>query len=136
MSNLSIRPLTLAFSGAFLLFMCGCGGAPTASIEGKVSANGKPVTEGILVFSPKTEGASSAIIEVGSDGSYSGTTAIGENQVTYTAPGPKGAGEPDPTNADATVAAGKPSAFDGMSVKTSVITVASGTNAVDIELKR
>jgi hypothetical protein len=76
----------------------GCGsGAPhaessltEATVTGRVTTQGKPITKGQVVFDPANvnrprEAARTA--EIGPDGSYKVTTLIGDNRVTVAIPG-------------------------------------------------
>lgn len=76
----------------------GCGsGAPRAesslteaTVTGRVTTPGKPITKGQVIFDPANvnrprEAARTA--EIGPDGSYKVTTLIGENRVTVAIPG-------------------------------------------------
>jgi hypothetical protein len=75
---------------------CGGSGAPyaessktEATVTGRVTSQGKPVTKGQVIFDPaninrSTEAARMA--EIRKDGSYEVTTLIGENRVTLAIP--------------------------------------------------
>jgi len=91
-----------ATSTALFVLLCGltaggCGsGAPyaessktEATVTGRVTSQGKPVTKGQVIFDPAninrpTETARMA--EIGKDGTYEVTTLIGENRVTVAIP--------------------------------------------------
>jgi hypothetical protein len=92
-------------AAALLLSLCaltdaGCGsGAPFAessrtegTVSGRVTAQGKPVTKGQVIFDPsnvnrRTEPARTA--EIRKDGTYELKTLIGANRVTVAIPGPR-----------------------------------------------
>ncbi|REJ89052.1 MAG: carboxypeptidase regulatory-like domain-containing protein [Planctomycetota bacterium] len=66
--------LTLAI-GTVLLLGCGEPAAPVATVSGKVTFDGAPVTNAKVQFDPTSTGMS-AVAEVGSDGSYTVTEPI------------------------------------------------------------
>src|SRR5215467_983540 len=87
--------------GAGVLFLlgavAGCGNGGRASVSGKVTVNGKPVTAGLVSFTPIASGAKDpgkpAAGEVQKDGTYTlGTESIndgavaGKHSVRYTPP--------------------------------------------------
>jgi hypothetical protein len=85
-----------------LLFAAGCGEAPdtipegnVATVHGVVKVRGKPVTRGLIRFEASNNGKSSRLesAPIGPDGSYSATTLIGPNTVTFVFPS---SGKADP----------------------------------------
>lgn len=132
--TLSVMVVTLAALG------CGSGGN-LAPVTGKVTANGQPVTEGTLLFSPiggaGGEGAIPATAEVKPDGTFTAGTdkpgdgaAVGKHRVTYTAPPPP-ASDWDGYGKQPEV---KKSPFAGMQVQPAEIEVKSGQNDLPLEL--
>lgn len=81
-----------------LLASAGCeGGSPpsvsssseTVTVKGKVTLKGKPLTSGKIQFDASNinrRDAPTATLEIGKDGTYSGTTLIGENGVSVSGP--------------------------------------------------
>ncbi len=75
---------------------CGEGSPPSVSsssekvnVKGTVTLNGKPLTSGLVMFDAANinrRDAPAAKLEIGKDGSYSGSTLIGENAVTVSGP--------------------------------------------------
>lgn len=95
-----------SFSAVVCLAMvagCGGGGAPPAesslekgTVEGRVTIKGKPATKGRVVFDPTNinrRDAEIATADIGSDGTYKTTTAVGRNSVTVVVPRPPGPAE-------------------------------------------
>lgn len=130
--------------------VCGCGGSnrPTASVSGKVTWNGNPVTAGELLFDPQSGGdypGKSGAGAIRADGTYSVSTyrqndgaVLGEHRVSYAAPPPtfqKGA--PAASSGDRSTE-GDPvaSPFRGLRPKNATVTVSRGVNTIDIELVR
>ena len=130
----------LAGSFLFLPLATGCsGGATLGKVNGKVTADGQPVTEGQIQFSPAAgaQGASPAVGVVNADGTFTLTTkspgdgaAIGKHVVSYSAPADK----QDPWDGYGTAPPVTASAFKGMSAKTAEVEVKSGANDITIEL--
>lgn len=77
----------IASSLALTFLLSGCG-ARTGKVSGKVTAEGKPVTGGTLVFSPDAANPGRpATVTVGADGSFSSNSVvIGKDTVIYNAP--------------------------------------------------
>jgi hypothetical protein len=108
-------------------------------VNGKIVANGQPVTAGQLTFNPVAgmEGATAAVGTVNADGTFELQTikpgdgaAIGKHTVSYTAPAPEGPewdgyGTPPPMNH---------SPFEGMIPKENEVEVKAGNNDITIEL--
>ncbi|WP_165068833.1 hypothetical protein [Paludisphaera rhizosphaerae] len=98
MSIASLRLLLASFStAACLAIVAGCGdGAPPAestteqaTVQGKITIKGKPATKGQVVFDPRNinrRDAKIATADIGADGTYKTTTAIGRNSVTVVVP--------------------------------------------------
>jgi len=119
----------------------GVGSKPTAKVSGEVTYDGKPVTGGMLTFSPigddsgkMTGRAGQAVI--GDDGSYTVTTytdndgaVIGPHRLIFAAPAVVTRETPAGAHA-------KPetSPYAGLTPKEVEIEVSSGTNTIDIEL--
>jgi hypothetical protein len=94
---------SLSARASLLVVLCvlaasGCGsGAPyaessmtEATVTGRVSSSGKPITKGQVVFDPANvnrRGEEARMAEIGQDGTYKLTTLIGENRVTVAIPG-------------------------------------------------
>lgn len=78
---------TIASMVALSFLLSGCG-AKTGTVSGKVTAEGKSVTGGTLVFSPDAANPGPpATVQVGADGNFSSTAVvIGKNTVIYNAP--------------------------------------------------
>ena len=119
-----------------LLALLGCGGESKSEVSGKVTYDGKAVTGGSLTFSPVAEEGNTnpgapASTTVTADGSYSTSLVVpGNNTVTYFPPAmsyPEGhepePGEPLPT-----------SGFEGLVPREEKVTIADGSNTIDIEL--
>ena len=128
------------FATLALGLLVGCGGG-SASVGGKVTHDGAPVTGGTLQFRPiaaagaKDPGMPSSG-EIKSDGTYSlgrekenDGAIVGRHQVIYTAP----AGQLDAANAKPGDLP-TPSPFEGLVPKQSEVEVKAGKNSVDIEL--
>jgi len=83
--------LCVTFSAVIL---AGCGGGENvASVNGKVTAEGKAVTAGTLIFAPVPEGKSNpgkpAVVEVKSDGTFSSkAVVVGKSTIVYNSPSP------------------------------------------------
>jgi hypothetical protein len=124
-----------AVAAGTLVAVLGCGDANRASVTGKVTANGEPVTGGTLSFAPIGGGAKPAMTAVGADGTYNLSddgVPIGKNSVTYMAPPaqyPEGM-EPKPGDLPT------PSAWEGYKVATNEIEIKSGAQTIDIELTK
>jgi len=61
----------------------------TVTVKGKVSLKGKPLTSGKIQFDATNINRRDAPVgtfEIGKDGTYSGTTLIGENYVSVSGP--------------------------------------------------
>ncbi len=124
------------------LQLVGCGGGNLAKVTGNVTANGQPVTEGTLLFSPVagsagSEGALPATAEIQSDGTFTVGTenpgdgaAVGKHRVSYTPPAlvlPEWDGygkKPEVPK----------SPFDGFTPTTAEVEIKSGANELTIEL--
>jgi len=130
-------------AGVLLLLgaVAGCGSGGKARVTGKVTMNGKPVTGGLVSFTPiaaeKKEPGKPASGEVQQDGTYTlgteskGDGAVpGKHSVRYTPPTipyPEGR-EPRPGESP------PKSGFEGLTPKSQEIEVKVGSNTVDIEL--
>ena len=134
-ANVSSAGLLLALAAAFTL-LAGCGGGgPVGKVSGKVTADGKPVSGGTLVFSPLAESRDAAgpptSVQVKEDGSYETSAAnIGKNTVSYNPPSvklPDGyvakPSEPTPQ-----------SPFVGLVPEQKMIEVKAGDNTFEIKL--
>lgn len=128
------------------LLSAGCGGSgdnlSTASVTGKVTRNGQPVSGGTVMLSPRASAdkkgppGKPAAGEVGADGTFTLTTykkddgaIVGKHQVTYT-PAPIQIDEAQHNENS------KPpvNPFAGLMPKTNEVEVKSGSNTIDIEL--
>ena len=146
----------------FCLFACvgllitssGCSSNPaTATVTGKVTANGEPVTSGSLTFSPigGEEGSKPAIGVVKSDGSYTLSTyapddgaVVGSHRVNYISGSnedvEEGEGyeeeetpaESEGEHDEADVVEGDP--YAGLMPKETQVTVEAGGSTINIEL--
>lgn len=124
---------TFAIAAGTLAVILGCGDANRASVTGKVTANGAPVTGGTLSFAPVGGGAAPGMTAVKPDGTYdlSGEgVAIGKNSVTYMAPAGGDAMNLKPGESP------KPSEWAGFAVKTNEIEIKGGSQTIDIELTK
>ncbi|WP_339734225.1 hypothetical protein [uncultured Gimesia sp.] len=93
-----------------LLIGQGCGGGPgnldVAKVSGKVTCEGKPVTQGSIAFTPITDGdrtmpGKPALSKINSDGTFQLTTyeqhdgaVVGKHKVSVTFPGQELGGLP------------------------------------------
>jgi hypothetical protein len=132
------RDLALCVAALLATAIAGCGGNGKASVTGTVVADGKPVTEGTLIFAP-VEGttASPATGPIRPDGTFVlGTAAaadgaaIGRHQVLYNAPPPVG----PQWDGYGTPPERKFSPFQGFSPKVKEVEVKAGSNKFTIEL--
>jgi len=119
-------------AAGFALMLGGCGGGHggNATISGKVSVDGKPVTGGFLLFMPTGGSGKPAEAEIRSDGSFKSTaTMAGKCTVSYSPPTVPSLdlkpGESPP-----------PGEFDGLIPKQTEVEVKSGSNKVDVELTK
>jgi hypothetical protein len=81
------RPVC-AVTVSILLAAAGCSSGPaTGEVRGKVTYDGKPVTEGSVTFLNPTEGGTAGA-DIGPDGSYTidGGVAVGEYLIVVTPP--------------------------------------------------
>ncbi|WP_439623902.1 hypothetical protein [Gemmata sp.] len=127
----------LAVATCSLLASCSGGGPQTATVTGKVTYNGRPVTAGSLTFLPKTQAtgrpASGVISEAGEY--FTGTfnerdgVLIGVAAVSYAPPPIDNKGEK--------IVYGAPppqGPYDGLVVKVREVEIAPGSNVIDVEL--
>jgi hypothetical protein len=151
------RCLALVATAA-LAFVFGCGGDPNkpklGRVSGKVTYNGKPVTEGVVSFvpdsGPGSQTGQSATGEIGPDGSYTLTTfenndgaVLGEHKVLVQAreedPALKGGGMPIPdAQGNFKIKPPKylvPKKYETADQTPLRYTVKEGSNTYDIELK-
>lgn len=142
----SRRTLIALFCFGGILVLAGCGGSSdnlaTASVSGKVSRMGQPVSGGSVTFNPQraadSKGPSGkpAAGPVQADGSFELSTygsgdgaIIGKHQVIYTAPAIEiddaqhKEDSPPPKNP-----------LEGLVPKTAEVEVKSGSNEINIEL--
>jgi hypothetical protein len=138
------RYLGCALVAATLTLSSGCGdGLSKNQVQGKVTANGQPVTNGTISFNPinKEKGKVylAAIGKINADGTYTLSSAAnndgaiaGKYLVNYApsyegweAPAYDGVGEPPSP---------PKSPFEGMVPKVQEIEVKSGKNEINIEL--
>jgi len=135
--------LTAIFTAAML---SGCGGGdpdkkPTAKVTGKVTVEGTPVSGGILIFSPVSDGKSNLVGKSGqatikSDGTYIVSTygtddgaIIGQHRVLFQPPPPA-----PPSAAAGHDAAPPADPLAGLSPKQPVVDVFKGGSEINIEL--
>lgn len=143
----SFRRVVLSVSSLAVLSFSsvGCGGGSddpsTASVSGKVTRNGQPVSGGSVMFSPvssadKKQPGKPGAGDVGADGSYTLSTynkgdgaVIGKHRVTFAPPALEfdeaqhKEDSPPPKNP-----------FEGLVPKAQEVEVKSGSNTIDIEL--
>lgn len=126
LGTLLVLPSVLAFVG--------CEDAGRASVSGKVTADGKPVTGGSLSFAPVGGNAEPAAAMVGSDGTYdlsdSHGASVGKNTLYYSAPQRAFAEGYSPKPGDMPPA----SPYDGMKPSVAEVDVKGGSNTIDVEL--
>jgi hypothetical protein len=121
-------------SAASLVALVGCGDASRATVTGKVTADGQPVTGGSLSFAPVEGNAKPASAAVGSDGTYdlsdSEGAPIGKNLLLYSPP-PRAFPEGfSPQPGDMPPA----SPYDGLKPSVSEVDIQGGANTLDVEL--
>lgn len=121
-------------SVASLVAFVGCGDAGRATVSGKVTADGKPVTGGSLSFAPVGGNAKPAAASIGSDGTYdlsdSEGAPIGKNLLLYSPP-PRSFPEGfSPKPGDMPPA----SPYDGLKPSVTEVEILGGANTVDVEL--
>jgi len=115
-----------------IVLLAGCGdGGGKATITGKVTADGMPVTAGSLLFTPTEEAGKAAEATVGQDGSFrAASNAAGKYIVTYTPPTPEATQDLQPGESP------KPGPFSGLVPKESAVQVKGGANTVNVELTK
>lgn len=132
-------PAMLLVGVLYISALAGCGSGASATVKGKVTRDGKPVTGGTLTFAPvaakdatSTE-AKPVTAEVQSDGTFEVKEAYaGRQRVLYSAPvieweSPEWDGKgPEPK--------APKSPFEGLTPKEAEVDVASGENDLTIEL--
>jgi hypothetical protein len=128
--------------------LAGCSGATLGKVNGKVVANGQPVTGGTLTFAPldasSDNPASPASGQVQADGTFVLTTlkdgdgaAVGKHKVSYIWPARKGRENWDETAPNP----GPPppetiSPFEGLKVKEPAeVEIKAGSNDITVELE-
>lgn len=123
-----IRLLSLPLAACLLLV--GCGGESTATIQGKITHQGKPISAGVINFqrAGKTLGGA-----INADGTYSFELPPGEYQVRVDAPGAmppwkEGQPEPKPVPREA------PSKYAAYETSGLTVTVASESQQKDFDL--
>lgn len=121
-------PSSIGRCARLLVIVCGlaadgCGsGRPyaesslaEAAVAGRVTASGRPVARGKVVFDPANvnrPGEVARTAQIGPDGTYKVMALIGENRVTVAIPGrPTKAGSP-PVQRTCDVKAGEENTFD------------------------
>src|SRR4051812_44690714 len=86
MSQLSLLPKNLGLAALLVLGVSGCGG--TATVSGKVTYNGRPVTSGTVVFMD-ADGRPSPPAYIQADGTYSASNVpVGAVRVAIDNPPP------------------------------------------------
>jgi hypothetical protein len=78
------RAYLLAALAVGLVAAAGCGGQPKAHVRGKVTLDGKPVTDGIIQFFPTGATGQTAAGTI-KDGVYDVEASVGEMKVTISA---------------------------------------------------
>ncbi len=107
-----------------LVVFAGCGGG-SASVTGKVTANGDPLTSGKVVFSPIGGGVKAAAGKIQNDGTYELKTAGDEGiwpaeyRVMYSPATPQ-----------------EEAKWESWSISPEKVTVESGPNEIVIELTK
>jgi len=119
---------------ALTLCLAGCGeeGAGTATVSGKVTANGEKVNAGTLMFSPVAGGVQPVGAPIKEDGTYTVSGAgAGKNKVSFAWKTPDA-----PVVKPGEVGTGLPpsSPYQGFKVKTADVELKGGANTVDVEL--
>lgn len=129
------QPFNLLIACVLLCAMTGCGGVATGTVKGKVTYNGKPVTDATVQVQSATTGAAAAA-QVDGSGSYKldSPVPVGTYVVTITPfeSGPV-AGEND-ENFVPKERTDIPSKFRSASESTLKLTVNSGENTFDVPL--
>lgn len=131
-----------------LLPLAGCGGGadekPTAKVTGSVTYNGKAVTGGQVIFTPKSNESGlpgkGGVGIVQPDGTFSVGTydesdgaVIGVHTLSYEPPAGETAQGPAAGH-EAPSGPTKPSPFAGLVPKTKDVTVVASPNTIDVEL--
>jgi hypothetical protein len=80
-SNFRARTLAVLALGLAAALAAGCGGRPRAHVTGKVTLNGKPITDGSIEFFPVSGAGQSAGAAL-KDGAYQVEASVGEMRVT------------------------------------------------------
>ena len=95
-ANLVRVPKSLVLTGfvGFMFAVVGCGGGSGIVVKGKVEADGKPVTNGMLNITQKTgDGKTGGTVaaKIGSNGEFVTPPEVKEGQakITFVAPGPE-----------------------------------------------
>lgn len=131
-------PITVAslFGIASLAFVVGCGDASRATVSGKVTFDGQPVTGGTLSFAPVGGNAKPAAATIESDGTYDLSdlegAPIGKNMLHYSAPPRAFAEGYSPKPGDMPPA----SPYDGLKPSVAEVEIQGGANSVDVELTK
>jgi len=101
-------------------------------VSGKVTAGGKPVTGGTLVFTPVAGGEiPPASVTIGADGSYSSDKVpTGKNKLIYNAPPAEHPKDYKPKPSEPAPM----SPFARMVPKTPEVDVKSGSSTLDVEI--
>ena len=88
------KSLALAGFFGFIFAVVGCGGSGGIVVKGKVEADGKPVTNGMLNITQKTgdgKTGATAAAKIGSNGEFVTPPEVKEGpaKITFVAPGPE-----------------------------------------------
>jgi len=122
------RNLIVAFAILLVATFSGC--YPTANVKGTVTAGGKPVEGGDIIFSPQDKGVKPAAGQIEKDGTFvlktSGNNGLtpGKYKVLFTAPLPNEEGGK----------LGPPSKWQSWRAPDVQITIDPGDNELAIEL--
>lgn len=130
------RLATLVVVVPSLLAVVGCGEAGRATVTGKVTANGQPVTGGSLSFAPVGGNSRPAATTIGSDGTFdlsdSEGAPVGKNVLHYSPPPRSFPDGFSPKPGDMPPA----SPYDGMKPIAAEVEILAGANTVDVELAK
>ncbi|VTR93238.1 Uncharacterized protein OS=Blastopirellula marina DSM 3645 GN=DSM3645_29326 PE=4 SV=1 [Gemmata massiliana] len=135
--------ITVAGCAALVgLALCGCGGAQTGDVTGRVTYQGKRLAFGSVVFMARGEKSEPVVCAIGPDGTYTAKgVPVGEVQVGVASPDPRtplelrGDQKPLPLAADPKLWFPIPTQYSYPLTSGLSRTVTAGPNTHDIELK-
>jgi hypothetical protein len=124
-------PKSLALAGfvGFMFAVVGCGGGGGIVVKGKVEADGKPVSNGMLNITQKTgDGKTGGTVaaKIGANGEFVTPPEVKEGpaKITFVAPGPEFPAGYTPTNP---YEPAPQSPYSKMKVKDEEVVIKSGT---------